>query len=109
MRVAAVLGRLVAALKAVVAHDGGDAQAVIGEHALAAMRLRRAVMRELAPGADRLVVAPEGKREQLARLLQALEALDRDEAVDGGEVLAQARGDVEILGRAGPRPARLRR
>src|SRR5260221_648738 len=81
---------------AVVAHDGGDTQTVVAQHAAASGGLRLAVMLDIAPGLYRLLVAPEGEREQLLVVDQALEALDADEAVDPLELGLQAGGDVEV-------------
>src|SRR6185312_16728169 len=74
--------RLVPFGHAVVAHHGGDAQAIIAEHALAAGLLGLAVVLDVAPGLHRRLVAPEGERQDLAVVGQALEALDGNEAVD---------------------------
>ena len=51
---------------------------------------------ELAPAAHRFLVAPERQGQDLAGLREALEALDRDEAVDLREQRPQPRGGVEI-------------
>src|SRR5690349_3503904 len=51
---------------------------------------------EVAPLPDRGLVAPEGKRQDLARLREALEALDGDEPVDFGEQRLQVRGGIEV-------------
>src|SRR5690349_17714335 len=60
VRRAAVGRRLLAPLgHAVVAHDAGNAQAVIGKDAGPALCLRTAVPLELAPALDGLLVAPE--------------------------------------------------
>lgn len=60
MRFAAVGRRLGALAHAVVAQDAGNAQAVIGEYAVAAARLRQAVAFEAAPVFHRFLVAPVG-------------------------------------------------
>src|SRR6266851_181357 len=91
------LRRFDAFVKAVVAHDLGDAQAVITEDAGAAGALGLAVLLVAAPSGDRFFVAPEREREDLAFLGQALETLDRDESVDLLELGAQLRGDLEIV------------
>ena len=50
-----------------------------------------------APVCDGVFVAPEGQREHFAGLREALEALDRDEAVDFVEQRAQFGGDAEVV------------
>src|SRR3954469_21592354 len=79
---AGVVRRLGAVVRPVVAHDLGDAEPVVGEHPRLADRLRPAVVELAAPGRNRGVVSPELQRQELAFLVEALEALDRDEAVD---------------------------
>src|SRR5690606_8138139 len=66
------------------------------ENAASACRLRHSVCFRVAPLTHGLFVPPEGEREELARLAHALEALDRDEAVDLGQQRAQIGRDVEI-------------
>ncbi|MNW09514.1 hypothetical protein D3C71_2065240 [compost metagenome] len=56
---AAVGGRFVALVHAVVAQHLGHAQAVVLEHAAAPGFLRAAVRLQRAPALDRLFVAPE--------------------------------------------------
>src|SRR6266446_1611005 len=51
----------------------------------------------LAPACDRVLVAPERQRQDLAILAQAREPLNRDEPFDLLELRPQAGGDVEIL------------
>lgn len=85
---AGVLRRLHPFVHAVVAHDRGDAQAVMGENAGTPSPLRRPVGGIRAPGAHRLLVAPEREQEQFAGLGEALEPLDRNEPVDALEVTA---------------------
>src|SRR5471030_1922284 len=53
-------------------------------------------MLDVAPRLYRRLVAPEGEREQLLVVDQALEALDRQEAVDLLELGLQGSRDVEI-------------
>src|ERR1700761_1154875 len=93
---AVVLRRLGAVGHAVVAYDMSDAQAIIGEHAMAAFRLRAAVGFEIAPRRHGRFVAPEGERDELAGLGEALEALDGDKAFDAVEQRSQVGGDAEI-------------
>src|SRR5579862_1729822 len=77
------IGRCLGALvHAVVAQHLGDAQAVVAKHAVAAGLLGRAVMLDVAPRRHRRLVAPEGKRQELGLVHEALEPLDADEAVD---------------------------
>src|SRR5580704_5165250 len=91
------LRRLGAFVHAVVAHDLGDAQAIVAKDAGAAGALGLAVLLVAAPARDRRFVAPEGQRQDLAFLGQALEAFDRDEAIDLFEFGSQLRGDFEIV------------
>src|SRR5688572_20678059 len=78
---AGILRRLGALVQPVVADHLRHAQPVVGEDAFAAGRLRLAVLLDIAPALHGLLVAPDGQRQELARLRQALEALDGDEAV----------------------------
>ena len=50
-----------------------------------------------APALDRRLVAPERQRDVLAGLGQALEALDRDEAVDPLELGPELGREVEVV------------
>src|ERR1700691_893108 len=60
---------------------------------------------EISPCLDRGFVPEERQREHLAGLGEALESLDRDEAVDLFQVRAQRGGNVEVfLLLAGLRP-----
>src|ERR1700704_1818129 len=49
------------------------------------------------PRRDCLLVAPERQRQELGWLGQALEAFDREEAVDAGKIVAQPCGEFEIF------------
>src|ERR1700704_6876503 len=49
------------------------------------------------PRRDCLLVAPERQRQELGWLGQALEAFDREEAVDAGKIVAQPCGEGEII------------
>jgi hypothetical protein len=82
MRLAAVLRRAGALLHSIVAHHRGHTQPVIGEHPAAPFCLRHSMPREIAPSANRLVVAPERQGQILALCGQACEALDRYESID---------------------------
>jgi hypothetical protein len=94
---AAVGRRLRPVVRPVVAHHLGDAQAVVGEHPGAPERLHAPVVEVGAPAPDGLVVAPELQGEELAFLVEALEALDRDEAVDLLDFRAQGRGEPQVV------------
>ncbi len=99
-----LLRRLGALEHAVLAVDCADGDAVIGEDRAAAFKLRRVMARLLAPALDRLGITPKRDRDQLARLGEALEPFDRDEAVDRLDVGSERRGKIEIvLLPAGPR------
>src|SRR5262249_43541743 len=82
---------------AVVAHNRGDPQPVVGEHAAAALGLAGAVLLLIAPTRHRLLAAPERQRQKLAGVAQALEALDRNKAVNLLELGAQRRCDRKIV------------
>src|SRR5215510_6445786 len=71
VRLAAVLRRFPALLHSIVAQHARHAQAVVGENASAAFRLRRAVALEIAPALDRLLVAPERERQELGLVGEA--------------------------------------
>src|SRR6185503_3741805 len=58
---------------------------------------RCAVLLHVAPLAHRLLVAPEGERDEAPRRRDALEALDRDEAVEAPDDVVQAGGEVEVF------------
>src|SRR4029450_1270200 len=88
--------RLGALGHAVIAHDAGDAQAIVAEHALAAALLGGAVAFDVAPCRNRRLVAPEGERQKLGLVGQALEALDADKAVDALQFGPERGRDVEI-------------
>src|SRR5690606_37582648 len=60
------------------------------------LRLRGAVRRQVAPAPDRLFVAPNRERQELAGFAQALEPLHRYETVDRLEFLHQRGGDLQI-------------
>src|ERR1700704_3331274 len=77
VRLLAIVRGLIAPLAhAVVAHDGGDPQPVVAEHAAASCLLRGAMLRLVAPSGDRRLVAPERQRQHLVGIGDALEALD---------------------------------
>src|SRR5262249_16795049 len=93
----AVLRGLGTLVEAVVADDGGDAQAVVAEQAGASGRLGAAVLGDVAPGLDRLLVAEEGQRQDLFRMGATLEPLEGDEAVYVREQRPQGGGHGEIV------------
>src|SRR3954452_10436095 len=94
---AAVLWRLLAIIHAVVADDAGDTQVIIGEDFCAALGLGAAVLHRVAPGLHGRLVPPERHRQDLALVGQALETLDRDEAVDGLQDRLEVGREVEII------------
>src|SRR5689334_15532172 len=93
-------GRLRALVHRVVAPHFGDAQAVGLEDAGAALLLRLAVLLQRAPFAHAFVVTPELQRDELALVGDALKALERDEALGFGEVLAQRVDERHVIGEA---------
>ena len=66
------------ALHAVIAQDVADPQPVALEDLLPPLALRPAMRRQLPPALHRRLVFEEADREQLARVGQALEALDEE-------------------------------
>src|SRR6476620_1935496 len=97
MRLPTVPGRLVAKILAIVAQDMRDAQPIVGEDLAPAARLRGPVAGQGAPCPNAILVAEEGERQQLSRIGERLEALDRDEAVDQFDIGFQRRGETEIF------------
>src|SRR6267143_86740 len=97
MRLAAVLRRAGALLHSIVAHHRGHSQPVIGEHPAAPFCLRHSMPREIAPSANRLVVAPERQGQILALCGQACEALDRYESIDLLQVGLEGSREIEIF------------
>src|SRR5450631_746577 len=79
----AVLWRLCAIRHAVVPHDTSDAQPVIIENPGTPLGLGFAMLGNVAPCRDGLLVAEERQRQDLAFLGQAFKPFDRDEAIDG--------------------------
>src|SRR2546430_15975617 len=94
---AAVPGRLRPVVHAIVTDHPGNAQPIIPEDFRAALALGLAVLRNIAPRGNRGLVAEERQRQDLAFFGQALEPLDRDEAIDGLEDRPQFGGEIEIL------------
>src|SRR5689334_1701903 len=93
-------GRLRALIHRVVAPHLGDAQPVGLEDATAALLLRLAVLLHVAPVAHRLLVTPERERDELALVADALEALDRDEAVEVAHIVCESLGERLVVGEA---------
>src|SRR5688572_5194718 len=91
-----ILRRLRAFVHAVVAQNVRDSQPVVREDRQPSGALSFAMLRHRAPAAHGCFVTPERERQNLARRRQALEPLDREEAVDVLEQRPQARGHVQI-------------
>src|SRR5687767_2465347 len=100
MNALAVLRRLVTLLHAVVPDDVAYPQPVGAENATAPLALRLAVLLQVAPVAHRILVAPERERDEALRVRDALEALDRDEAVELAHLFAQSLGQRLVVGKA---------
>src|SRR6185503_20668794 len=98
VRLDGIRRRLGALVHGVVAQHRCDAQAVRIEDPGAAFCLRLAVALEVAPLAHRLLVAPELERHELPPGGDALEALERDEAVGLFEVGLERAHQVHVLG-----------
>src|SRR5258706_11237719 len=90
------LRRFGAGEHAIIALHLGDADAVVGEDLVAAMRLRNMMLGLPAPRDHRRLIAPERQRDVFPLGGQAAEALDRNETIDGLEKRTQAGGDIEI-------------
>src|SRR5262249_3976210 len=82
VKLSTVAGHFGAVVHGVIAQDAGDADPVVREHLAASQSLGHPVLFLLPPGVDGLFVAPERQRQQLARLIEAFEALDRNKTVD---------------------------
>ena len=82
VRPAAIGGRLVACVHAVVAHHTGDADAVVGKHFAASLRLRYAMAFDIAPGLHCRLVAPERDRHKFAGCGDTFKTLDGDKSIE---------------------------
>lgn len=96
MPLAAIRRRLIAFIEAIVTDDGSDPEAIVGEDAIPPRRLRGAMLGAVAPCPHRRLIAPEGERQEFVRIGEALETLDRDEAVDPVQQRTQIGGEPEI-------------
>src|SRR5260221_14465986 len=90
------LRRFGAGEHAIIALHLGDADAVVGEDLVAAMRLRNMMLGLPAPRDHRRLIAPERQRDVFPLGGQAAEALDRNETIDGLENRTQAGGELPI-------------
>ncbi len=79
----AVLRCLRTIVHAVVADYAGNAEPIVLEYFRPAFGLVFAVLRHIAPCLQGIFIAEKRQRQDLALLGQALEAFDRDKAVDG--------------------------
>src|SRR4029453_12598295 len=91
-----ILGGVRSVIHAVVTYHAGHAQAVVRKQMLSPFLSSLSMLFEIAPFFDRLFVAPERQRKQLAWFGQTLESLDREETVDAIQVLAQRRRPAKI-------------
>src|SRR5262245_17993533 len=96
MRRTRIPRRLPAIVESVISDHLSNPNAVFLENRATARALHLAMLLEIAPLTHRLLVAPERERQDFSRRRQALEALDRQEAVDLREQRTQSRGCVEI-------------
>src|SRR5262245_46617924 len=96
MRRTRIPRRLPAIVESVISDHLSNPNAVFLENRATARALHLAMLLEIAPLTHRFLVAPEREREDFLRRRQALEALDRQEAVDVGEQRPQPRGGVQI-------------
>src|SRR5258708_23190477 len=90
------LRRFGAGEHAIIALHLGDADAVVGEDLIAAMRLRNMMLGLPAPRDHSRLIAPERQRYVFPLGGQAAEALDRNETIYGLENRTQAGGDLQI-------------
>src|SRR5450631_4746154 len=93
----AVLWRLRAFCHAIVPDNAGDAQPVIIENPGTPFGLGFAMLGNVAPCRDGLLVAEERQRQDLAFLGQAFKPFDRDEAIDGLQDRPQFGREIEIF------------
>src|ERR1700731_581681 len=93
----AVLWRLRAIGHAVVPDDAGNTQPVIIENPGTPLGLGFAMLGNVAPCREGLLVAEERQRQDLAFLGQAFEPFDRDEAIDGFQDRPQFGREIEIF------------
>ena len=91
----------------VVTDDAGDAEAVVGEYSSPALCLDGAMGGSVPPSGDGGLVAPEGKRQELARLDEALVSLDREETIDAVHLGSKRCGKVKVSGLLARRRPRL--
>jgi hypothetical protein len=73
-----------------------DAQAAIGKDPRTTIPLCLPLCLQLSPGLHRLLIAPEGQRQDLAPQCEAFKTLDGNEAVDLLQLAAQCAGEIEI-------------
>src|ERR1044071_3604226 len=97
VRGAGIVPRLRALVEGGGAGDGSHTQTVVGKDAAAALGLGDAVLGVVAPARDGFLVPPERQRQHLGRIGDALESLDRDEAVHLLQIAAQ-RGSKRQIG-----------
>src|SRR5436305_14538588 len=91
------IGRgLISLTRAVIAQHVSNPQPVLREDPLPARRLHRAMLLDIAPLRNALLVAPERNRQYRAGTGQAFEALDRNEPVDPLEQRSQLLRRIEI-------------
>src|SRR5262245_45656355 len=93
----AVSGNLLALEHPVVADDARDPQAIVLEDTGSPPGLRTPVLLERAPLCHGSLVPKERQRENLARLVQALEPFDGDEPVDLIQQGPKPRCEIQIL------------
>src|SRR5262249_1597494 len=102
VRRARIPRRRAALTHSIVAHDRRDTKPIIGEDRRPSLALGFAMGVQAAPMRDRGLVAPEREGKKFARPGEALEAFDRDEALDPLEQWMKLSGQIEI-GLAAPR------
>jgi len=81
----------------VVAENLGDAKAVVPEYATPTRSLGCSVSGRVAPLGNRGFITPEGERQELTWFRQALEPLDREEAIDAIELRSQGNGNLQVV------------
>src|SRR6266849_8495430 len=75
----------------------GNTQPIVLEDLRPALGLVFAMQRHIAPCGESILIAEKRQRQDLALLGQALEAFDRNKAVDGFQNGPQLRREVEIF------------
>ncbi len=94
---AAVLRCLRAIVHAVIADYAGNTEPIVLEDFRPAFGLVFAMQRHIAPCGEGIFIAEKRQRQDLALVGQALEAFDRDKAVNGFQNWPQLGREIEVF------------